>query len=142
MPIHKCIRYSDHALQRFFEESSKEPWFKNTVFVMTGDHTNMSNHPEYKSSINQFSTSIIIYDASGDIAPGIRDGIAQQTDILPTILNLVGYDKPYMAFGCDLLNTPAKDTWAINYLDGIYQYCKGDYVLQFDGQQTIALRII
>ena len=44
-----------------------------------------------------------------------------------------------MAFGCDLLNTPAKDTWAINYLDGIYQYCKGDYVLQFDGQQTIGV---
>ena len=49
----------------------------------------------------------------------------------------MGYDKPYIAFGCDLLNTPAEDTWAINYLDGIYQYCKGDYVLQFDGQQTI-----
>jgi phosphoglycerol transferase MdoB-like AlkP superfamily enzyme len=139
MPIHKCIRYTDHALKRFFEESSKEPWYKNTVFVMTGDHTNMSNHPEYKSSINQFSTSIIIYDASGDITPGIRKGIAQQTDILPTILNLVGYDKPYMAFGCDLLNTPTEDTWAINYLDGIYQYCKGDYVLQFDGQQTIGV---
>ena len=137
MPIHKCIRYTDHALQRFFEEASKEPWFNNTIFVMTGDHTNMSNHPEYKSSINQFATSIILYDPSGTVTPGIRDGIAQQTDILPTILNLVGYDKPYMAFGCDLLNTPAEDTWAINYLDGIYQYCKGDYVLQFDGQQTI-----
>ena len=44
-----------------------------------------------------------------------------------------------MAFGCDLLNTPAEDTWAINYLDGIYQYCKGNYVLQFDGQQTIGV---
>ena len=137
MPIHKCIRYTDHALQRFFEEASKEPWFNNTIFVMTGDHTNMSNHPEYKSSINQFATSIILYDPSGTVTPGIRDGIAQQTDILPTILNLVGYDKPYMAFGCDLLNTPAEDTWAINYLDGIYQFCKGDYILQFDGQQTI-----
>ena len=137
MPIHKCIRYTDHALQRFFEEASKEPWFNNTIFVMTGDHTNMSNHPEYKSSINQFATSIILYDPSGTVTPGIHDGIAQQTDILPTILNLVGYDKPYIAFGCDLLNTPPEDTWAINYLDGIYQYCKGDYVLQFDGQQTI-----
>ena len=139
MPIHKCIRYTDNALQRFFEEASKEPWFNNTIFVMTGDHTNMSNHAEYKSSINQFATSIILYDPSGTVTPGIRDGIAQQTDILPTILNLVGYDKPYMAFGCDLLNTPAEDTWAINYLDGIYQYCKGNYVLQFDGQQTIGL---
>ena len=137
MPIHKCIRYTDHALKRFFEEASKEPWFKNTVFIMTGDHTNMSNHAEYKSSINQFSTSLIIYDASGDLEPGIRKGIAQQTDILPTILNLVGYNKPYMAFGCDLLNTPAEDTWAINYLDGIYQYCKGDHVLQFNGEKAI-----
>jgi arylsulfatase A-like enzyme len=106
---------------------------------MTGDHTNMSNHPEYKSSINQFATSIILYDPSGDITPGIRDGIAQQTDILPTMLNLVGYDKPYMAFGCDLLNTPAEETWAVNYLDGVYQYCQGDHVLQFDGEKTIGL---
>ena len=139
MPIHKCIRYTDHALKRFFEAARKEPWFKNTVFVMTGDHTNMSNHAEYKSSINQFSTTLIIYDASGELEPGIRKGIAQQTDILPTILNMVGYDKPYMAFGCDLLNTPAEETWAVNYLDGVYQYCQGDYVLQFDGEKTIGL---
>lgn len=139
MPIHKCIRYTDHALQCFFQEASKEPWFQNTIFVMTGDHTNMSNHPEYKSGINQFSTSIIIYDPSGDIGTGIREGIAQQTDIMPTILNYVGYKKPYVAFGCDLLNTPVKDLWAINYLDGVYQYCKGDYVLQFNGQSTIGI---
>ncbi len=139
MPIHKCIRYTDYSLKRFFQEASKEPWYKHTVFVMTGDHTNMSNHPEYKSSVNQFSTSIIIYDPSGDLKPGIREGIAQQTDIMPTILNYVGYKKSFVAFGCDLLNTPAKDLWAINYLDGVYQYCKGDYALQFDGQQTIGL---
>ena len=139
MPIHKCIRYTDHALRRFFAEASKEPWFKNTVFVLTGDHTNASNHAEYKSAINQFSTSIILYDPSGSLPPGIREGIAQQTDILPTILNMVGYEKPYLAFGCDLLNTPAKDTWAVNYIDGVYQYCKGDYVLQFDGEKAIGL---
>ncbi len=137
MPIHKCIRYTDHALERFFREASKEPWFKNSLFIMTGDHTNMSNHPEYKSGINQFATSIILYEPNGDLQPGIREGIAQQTDIMPTVLSYVGYPKPYVAFGCDVFNTPAKDTWAINYLDGIYQYCKNGYVLQFDGQNTI-----
>jgi phosphoglycerol transferase MdoB-like AlkP superfamily enzyme len=139
LPIHKSIRYTDHALRRFFNEASKTKWFKNTVFVLTGDHTNASNHAAYKSAINQFSTSLIIYDPSGDIAPGMREGIAQQTDILPTILGIVGYDKPYLAFGSDLLNTPQRDLWAINYLDGTYQYCKGDYVLQFDGEKTIGL---
>ena len=136
LPIHKSIRYTDYALRRFFHEASKEAWFKNTVFILTGDHTNMSNHAEYKSGINQFSVSLIIYDPSGDITPGMREGIAQQTDILPTVLGIVGYDKPYLAFGSDLLHTPAKDLWAVNYLDGAYQYCKGDYVIQFDGEKT------
>ncbi len=139
MPIHKCIRYTDHALKLFFKEAAKEPWFKNTVFVLTGDHTNMSNHAEYKSSINQFSVPVIIYDASHSLKPGMRNSIAQQTDIMPTILNLTGYNKPYMAFGCDLLNTPDNDTWAVNYIDGIYQYCKNGYVLQFDGKNSIGL---
>jgi phosphoglycerol transferase MdoB-like AlkP superfamily enzyme len=139
LPIHKCIRYTDHALSRFFREAAKEPWFRNTLFIMTGDHTNMSNHAEYKSGINQFSTTIIVYDPSGHLEPGIREGIAQQTDIMPTILGLTGYDKPYVAFGSDLFHTPAEDLWAVNYLDGVYQYCKGDYVLQFDGQQTIGV---
>lgn len=44
-----------------------------------------------------------------------------------------------MAFGCDLLNTPPEETYAVNYLDGIYQFFKGDYLLQFDGRQSIAL---
>ena len=44
-----------------------------------------------------------------------------------------------MAFGCDLLNTPDNDTWAVNYIDGIYQYCKNGYVLQFDGKNSIGL---
>ena len=84
-----------------------------------------------------FSSSLIIYSPSGDITPGMRDGIAQHTDIYPTMLNYLGYDKPYMAFGCDLLSTPADQTWAVNYLDGIYQYAKNGYVLQFDGEKSI-----
>ena len=139
LPIHKSIRYTDNALRNFFRAASREPWYKNTVFILTGDHTNMSNHTEYKSPINQFSTSLIIYDPSGQLQSGMRDGIAQHSDILPTVLNLVGYDKTYMAFGCDLFNTPANNTWAVNYLDGTYQYCKYGYVLQFDGERTIGI---
>ena len=62
--------------------------------------------------------------------------VAQQIDILPTILGQLGYDKRYLSFGCDLLHTPAQDTYAVNYVDGIYQYAKYAYVLQFDGQRV------
>jgi hypothetical protein len=44
-----------------------------------------------------------------------------------------------MAFGSDLFHTPADSTWAVNYLDGIYQYVKYGHVLQFDCEKTIGL---
>lgn len=69
----------------------------------------------------------------------MRDAIAQQIDIMPTVLGYLGYDRPYVAFGCDLFNTEPQDTWAVNYLNGIYQYVKGDYLLQFDGSRTKAV---
>lgn len=137
--IHKCIRYTDNALRKFFETSKKEPWFNNTVFVITSDHTNLSNHGEYSSDIGGFCSPIIIYDPSGELKPGMRDAIAQQIDIMPTLLGYLGYDEPYVAFGCDLFNTPDRETWAVNYLNGIYQYCKYGYVLQFDGTKTVGM---
>ncbi len=137
--IHKCIRYTDNALRRFFDTSRKQPWFKNTIFVITSDHTNLSDHAEFSSDIGGFCSPIIIYDPSGDIKPGMRDAIAQQIDIMPTMLGYLGYDEPYVGFGIDLFNTPASETWAINYLNGVYQYCKYGYVMQFDGQRVTGM---
>ena len=139
LPIHKCIRYTDNALRQFFNKAKTMPWYKNTIFVITSDHTNMSDHAYYQTDLGGFCSPIIFFDPSGEFKPGMRDAIAQQIDIMPTILSYLGYDKKYVGFGIDLLTTPAKDTWAVNYLNGIYQYVKGDYLLQWDGQKTKAL---
>ena len=138
LEIHKCIRYTDMAIGRFFETASRQPWFNNTIFVLTSDHTNMSDHAEYQSDLGGFCSPIIIFDPSQPEGK-TEDKIAQQIDTLPTILGMLGYSKTYLAFGIDVLNTPAEDTWAVNYLNGIYQYVKYGYVLQFDGQQTKAV---
>ena len=138
LEIHKCIRYTDMAIGRFFETASRQPWFRNTIFVLTSDHTNMSDHPEYQTDLGGFCSPIIIYDPSQPTGE-MQDKIAQQIDILPTVLGMLGYQKPYLGFGIDLFNTPASDTWAVNYLNGIYQYVKNGNVLQFDGQQTKAV---
>ena len=140
LAMHKCIRYTDMALRRFFERASREPWFRNTIFVLTSDHTNMSDHAEYQTDLGGFSSPIVIYaPGTTDRQPQQLDKIAQQIDILPTVMGMLHYPKPYFAFGIDLLNTPAADTWAVNYLNGIYQYVKHGHVLQFDGQQSRAL---
>lgn len=139
-PIHKCVRYTDMALRKFFEATSKQPWYKNTVFVLVADHTNQNTHPYYKTDQGLYSIPIIFYTPDESLETGVKQGvIAQQIDVLPTLMGMLGYDKPYIAFGCDLLHTPAAQTWAFNYNNGVYQYFKGDFLLQFDGQKTKAL---
>ena len=135
LAIQKCIRYTDMAIGKFFETASKQPWFEHTIFVLTSDHTNMSDHDYYQTDLGGFCSPIIIYEPSRPEGQMI-DKIAQQIDILPTVLGMLGYQKPYFGFGIDVLNTPKEDTWAVNYLNGVYQYVKHGYVLQFDGQKT------
>ena len=136
MPIYKVIRYTDMALQHFFAAARKQPWFENTIFAITSDHTNMQAFDEYKTDLGGFCSPVIFYDPSGEMGSGMVDAIAQQTDIMPNILEHLGYDQPYLSFGIDLLHTPAEDTWAVNYLNGIYQYVKHGHVMQFNGEKV------
>ena len=138
--MHKCIRYVDNALRLFFETAKKQPWYENTIFVLTADHTNMNSEPMYQTELGVCSVPILIFDPSGDIQPERRHCIAQQIDIMPTVLSYIGYNKPYVAFGQDLLHTADQDTWAITNNNGLYHYVKGDYVLLFtESGQTKAI---
>lgn len=133
--MHKCIRYADYSIKRFFETASKEPWFKNTLFVITADHASSKRtHDVYMNEVGGFRVPIIFYDPSGEFPTGKHPGIAQQMDIMPTLLNYIGYDRPYISFGIDLLNTPAEDTWAFNW-DFFPQYFKGEYVMRMEDSQ-------
>ncbi len=139
-PIHKCVRYTDMALRRFFEEAAKQPWYSNTLFVIVADHTNQTSHAEYQTDLGLYSIPIIFFTPDGSLAPALRDDVVmQQASIMPTIMGMLGYDKPYLAFGCDIVNTPAHQTWAFNYNNGIYQYIKGDLMMQHDGEKTKAI---
>ena len=138
--IHKCIRYTDNALRKFFDFAKKQDWYKNTIFAITADHTNQTEQPVYQTDLGRFCVPIIFFDPSGSLPTGISEKIAQQIDIMPTILSALNYDKPYLGFGCDLLNEPdTSKLFAVNYSNGIYQYIKNGLVLQFDGAKTIGL---
>ncbi len=148
LPMHKPIGYADYALRRFFATASKQPWYHNTLFVITADHTNQSDHAEYKTGLGSFAVPIVFFDPSGELSAGLSDVVAQQIDIMPTVLDYLGYSAPYVAFGKNLLEiaceadtcrTPCDaGSWAVNYLNGIYQYVQGDYLLLFDGSRSTA----
>lgn len=139
LAIHKCIRYTDNALRKFFEHAKKQTWFDNTLFVICSDHTNLSDHAEYQTDLGLFGGPVIFYAPGDSTMVGCRNSIAQQIDVMPTVLSYLGYDKPYISFGIDLLSTPENETFAVSYYNGTYQIVKNGYFLQFDGTATKAI---
>jgi phosphoglycerol transferase MdoB-like AlkP superfamily enzyme len=137
--ILKSINYLDYSLKLFFQEASGQPWYDNTIFIITGDHTSTRYHESYKTSLGSFAVPIIFYTPGKQLPPGCDTSrVAQQIDIMPTILNYMGYDQPYFAFGKDLFN-PATDNFAISYIGNSFQLVWDHWVIQFDGSKTNAL---
>ncbi|HEX7365547.1 MAG TPA: LTA synthase family protein, partial [Pelobium sp.] len=137
LPIHQTIGYTDMALRKFFNTVAKMPWYKNTIFVLTADHSTVAWHNEYKTSIGAFAVPIIIFDPSGELK-GQIDTPVQQIDIFPTIMNYLHYNKPYFAFGNDML-AKDKNHFVINTIDGDYQIIMGDYVMLSRDEKPIKL---
>lgn len=105
-----AMRYSDWALGRFFEKARKEPYFKETLFVIVGDH-GFGNHQQVTElDLGRFNVPLLL------IAPGIQEKfgalnhtVGTQIDIVPTIMGRLGGETRHQCWGRDLLNLPAGD---------------------------------
>ena len=140
LDIHESIMYADYALGRFFEKASSSDWFANTLFVITADHTSLSYNKQYQSSAGIYAIPLVFY-MPGNIRPEISREIAQQTDIMPSILAFLNYKKPYVAFGNNLFE-PTSCRFSVSYLNGSYQLIKDGYALQFDGSKATTMFIL
>jgi phosphoglycerol transferase MdoB-like AlkP superfamily enzyme len=133
---HRLIRYTDYSLRRFFNTVSKQPWFNNTLFVIMSDHPGEATRAEYKTTAGTFAIPVIFYRPDGSLRKEDCQ-TAQQLDITPTVLSYLNYDQPYLSFGFDL-NRDEKH-FAVNYLNGIYQIFRDNYILTFDGEKTTGM---
>lgn len=130
--------YTDHALKKFFQTASTMPWFKNTVFVITADHTPEKSHfSDYIPYWSLYGIPIAFYFPQMDNGLNINC-IAQHTDIMPTLAALAKTEMPLVAFGNNLFDTTSK-SFAVNYLSGIYQMIHNDTLVLFSNQKTIEM---
>ena len=139
-PMLETVAYADMSIQRFFEKAAKQPWYNNTLFVLTADHTSLNSYPEYTTDLGYYKVPIIFFAPGMPELQGMdSEKIVEQIDIMPSVLGLLGYDRPFVGFGQDIFHTPAEDKIAVNYIpaSGIYQLLKGDYLIQFDGTNVL-----
>jgi phosphoglycerol transferase MdoB-like AlkP superfamily enzyme len=139
MPVQKCIAYTDYALQQFFNSAKKSKWFANTLFVFTADHTGPSEDAVFANSYGNYQIPIFFYEPNNSLK-GTDSKVAQQLDIMPTVLNLLHYNQPFFSFGNNLNDTTQnKNRFAINFYNGVYQYFNNEEMLQFNGEKTVSL---
>ena len=105
-----AMRYSDWALGRFFEKVSKEAFFKETLFVVVGDHGFGGGEQLTEMNLARFNVPLLL------IAPGnqekfgkTRDIVGTQVDIVPTIMGRLGGTTRHQCWGRDLLALPPED---------------------------------
>jgi phosphoglycerol transferase MdoB-like AlkP superfamily enzyme len=135
----QAVRYVDETLKNFFAAASKKSWFKNTLFVITADHSQvMSQYPDYNTVNMLFHVPLIFYSPDNSILPGKNEINASQLDITPSVLGHLNYSKPYVAFGKNLFEKN-DSSFVVSWIDKNYMIFKGDYLLQFDGNKTTGL---
>ena len=105
-----AMRYSDWALGQFFEKARKEPYFKETLFVIVGDHGFGNEQQISEMDLGRFNVPLLL------IGPGIQekfgtrtDTVGTQVDIVPTIMGRLGGEFRQQCWGRDLLTLPEGD---------------------------------
>ena len=141
-PLHKCIGYTDNSLRKFFDYAKQQPWYENTLFVLTADHTNALTTPEYNNDKGRYEVPIIFFDPHMDEALRTKERHfpVAQVDILPSVLAYLDYDEPYFAFGEDVITRDKEHPYVVNYNNPVFQIFSDSLLLQFDGKEVTAVQ--
>jgi lipoteichoic acid synthase len=92
-----CIRYQDIFLKNLFDQYKELGLYDNTIFVIYGDHgEGFGEHRRFQHDDNMWEEGIkvpFLIHAPGWFENGERvKGLSNHTDILPTVLEMLGYE--------------------------------------------------
>lgn len=134
-PILPMVGYADYSLSQFFKFAKTTDWYKNTLFIITADHTGPKIDAENTSVLDDYLIPIVFFKPDGSLK-GVDQKIANQIDILPSLMHLLAYPHPFFSQGKNLFSNGC-DNFSVNYNSGVYQYIDSTYCYQFDGQKQI-----
>jgi len=104
-PYLQAVQFADYSLEHFFELAKKEPWFKNTIFILLGDHG--KPHNDYDISLTYHHIPLIIYDPQ-EKNPKCYNEIAGQIDVFPTIMGMLNIPYTNETLGINLFKEKRK----------------------------------
>lgn len=101
------IIYADGCINDFIEDSKKEDWYENTLFVFVADHGHAAPSMVDPNSNGFYRIPLLFYgEPLKEAYRGIKmDNIGSQADIAVTLLNQMDGDITSYPWSKDLLNS-------------------------------------
>lgn len=129
-PIHACIRYTDDALRNFFRKISGEKWFSNTLFIITADHASPIHGDGFWGTPHgKYAIPLIFFSPADKSLKGETNILTQQIDILPSVMDYLGYENGFFAFGHSIFRKEPDYRLVINQNNGVYTFFDKDNLM-------------
>lgn len=106
--------FSDDTLKNFIENSRKQKWASNTIFLILGDHGKTVGEENTPMPINYNHIPLIIYSEMFKDAPRRFINFGGQIDIFPTLMNLLKINYTNNTFGVDLFQEKRSEMYFVN----------------------------
>jgi arylsulfatase A-like enzyme len=133
--IHQSVRYVDLAVRRFFEAARRQPWYGETLFILTGDHTPSHRAPRYDTFLGRFLVPLLLVHPGHPLPPMDEARVTQHVDLFPTILDYAGVQPGPVPYHGRSLFSPAPGE-AVLHSDGRFWLVRREGVLQRDPDGT------
>lgn len=128
LPILKTVAYTDMALEKFFVEAEKQPWYANTLFVITADHTSLHYRKEYENEWGNYAVPLFFFHPQKALPVATQNQVVQHIDIPASVydfLNMPEIEKNFL--GSSVFQVG--DKVAVNFIDGRYVLFASDLQL-------------
>ncbi|MDR0941775.1 MAG: sulfatase-like hydrolase/transferase [Bacteroidales bacterium] len=139
LPIYRTLQYSDAALRDFFIQARKQPWFANTLFIITADHGSGQEHTEWSQVPRNFAVPVLFYKENSNFR-GTNNNVMGHIDIMPTVLGMMQHTEAFFAFGKDVfaLKNPENHV-TVNYYGGYFNFIKRNNTFLFNEKEISAV---
>ena len=121
--IYNTMRYTDDVVKEFIDSVKSQPWFEDTIVIVTGDHGyDLGERGSFGGFTNiRHETNwvpLIIHSTHPRQPQGQQNVVGSHVDIAPTLLDMLGICEPNGFVGHSLLKIQPKDAYAINIKSG------------------------
>lgn len=132
LEILESIQYADEALKDFFDFAEKQPWYENTLFIVTADHTQKNILPEYDNELGRFRVPLLFFHPKMNWPKIDNQMPVQHIDVLPSILDFLGFENKFKILLAESVFKASEDKTILLFNDNLYYQVGRQYVSLWD----------